>query len=47
MFQFYANKNLTTGEGGMLITNNKKIYEKVKILRLHGMSKDSYGKDSV
>ena len=41
-FSFYANKNLTTGEGGMLITNNKKIYEKVKILRLHGMSKDSW-----
>jgi dTDP-4-amino-4,6-dideoxygalactose transaminase len=41
-FSFYANKNITTGEGGMLVTNNKLIYEKAKILRLHGMSRDSW-----
>jgi len=41
-FSFYANKNITTGEGGMLITNNKKIYDNCKILRLHGMSKDAW-----
>jgi len=47
---FYANKNITTGEGGMLISNNRKIAEKVKMLRLHGMSKDAwqrYAPDSV
>jgi len=32
-FSFYANKIITTGEGGMLVTNNKKIYEKAKKLK--------------
>jgi len=33
MFSFYANKQITTGEGGMLSTNNKKFYEAAKDLR--------------
>ena len=41
-FSFYANKNITTGEGGMIITNKKSIAEKIKILRLHGMSQDAW-----
>lgn len=41
-FSFYATKNLTTGEGGMLLTKNKKITSKVRIMRLHGMSKDAW-----
>ena len=32
-FSFYANKHITTGEGGMIVTNNKKIYSKSKSLR--------------
>ena len=32
-FSFYANKHITTGEGGMILTNNKKLYEKSKSLR--------------
>lgn len=32
-FSFYANKHITTGEGGMIVTNDKKIYEKCKSLR--------------
>ncbi len=32
-FSFYANKHITTGEGGALLTNNKKIYQKIKELR--------------
>ena len=36
-FSFFANKSLTTGEGGMLCLNNKKDYNKGKILRDHGM----------
>ena len=32
-FSFYANKHITTGEGGMILTNNRKIYEKSKSLR--------------
>ena len=46
-FSFYATKNLSVGEGGMLLTNNKKLYDKAKILSLHGMDKaawNRYGK---
>lgn len=43
-FSFYANKTLTTGEGGMITTNNKKIAEKVKILRQHGMSRNIWNR---
>ena len=38
-FSFYPTKNITTAEGGMVITNSKKIAEKVRKLRSHGMSK--------
>jgi len=38
-FSFYPTKNITTAEGGMVITNSKKIAEKVRRLRSHGMSK--------
>jgi dTDP-4-amino-4,6-dideoxygalactose transaminase len=38
-FSFYATKNITSGEGGAVSTNNKEIAEKLKKLRLHGMSK--------
>jgi perosamine synthetase len=39
-FSFYANKIITTGEGGMLVTNNREIYEKAKLLRNLAFSKD-------
>lgn len=39
-FSFYPTKNLTTIEGGMVITNNKKIYDKVKSLRNHGLTRN-------
>ena len=38
-FSFYPTKNITTAEGGMVITNSKKIAEKVRQLRSHGISK--------
>ena len=38
-FSFYPTKNITTAEGGMVITNSKKIAEKVRQLRSHGMTK--------
>jgi len=41
-FSFYANKNITTGEGGMILTKNKALAEKIRVLRLHGMSKDAW-----
>tara|TARA_B100001059_G_scaffold235762_1_gene282707 strand:+ start:28259 stop:29419 length:1161 start_codon:yes stop_codon:yes gene_type:complete len=39
-FSFYANKTITTGEGGMLVTNNKDLYKRVKTMRLHGINRD-------
>ncbi|MDI6841013.1 MAG: DegT/DnrJ/EryC1/StrS family aminotransferase, partial [bacterium] len=41
-FSFYSTKNLTTGEGGMITTNDTEIAEKVRILALHGMSKGAW-----
>jgi len=41
-FSFYATKTLATGEGGMATTDNKEFSEKMKILRLHGISKDAW-----
>ena len=40
-FSFYVNKNIVTGEGGMAITDNEEYANQIKILGLHGMSKDS------
>jgi len=37
-FSFFSNKNLATGEGGMLVTDRDDIAEKVRILRSHGMT---------
>jgi dTDP-4-amino-4,6-dideoxygalactose transaminase len=41
-FSFYATKNLTTGEGGMILTRSEEDAARVKILALHGMSKDAW-----
>ena len=40
IFSFYGNKIITSGEGGMITTNNKELYKKLKYLRDHAMSKD-------
>ena len=37
-FSFFANKNLTTGEGGMVVTNNDEFAEKIMRIRSHGMT---------
>lgn len=39
-FSFYANKTITTGEGGMLTTEDEELYRRVKIMRLHGIDRD-------
>ena len=39
VFSFYPAKHITTGEGGMVITNNKKIYEKIKLSKSLGINK--------
>jgi dTDP-4-amino-4,6-dideoxygalactose transaminase len=41
-FSFYATKTLATGEGGMITTENDEWAERIKILRLHGISKDAW-----
>ncbi|NJK97403.1 MAG: hypothetical protein HC905_23060 [Bacteroidales bacterium] len=38
-FSFFANKIITTGEGGMCLTNDHDLYNKMLVLRDHGMSK--------
>jgi len=39
-FSFYANKTITTGEGGMLVTDDENIYKRAKTMRLHGINRD-------
>ncbi|MBI2789634.1 MAG: DegT/DnrJ/EryC1/StrS aminotransferase family protein [Elusimicrobia bacterium] len=39
---FYVTKNITTAEGGMVLTDNAELADKIKILALHGMSKDAW-----
>lgn len=41
-FSFFSNKNIAIGEGGMVVTKNEKLYEKLKLLRSHGMTTLSY-----
>ncbi|MDP4268106.1 MAG: DegT/DnrJ/EryC1/StrS family aminotransferase [Bacteroidota bacterium] len=43
-FSFYANKTITTGEGGMLLTDNEEVYKRVKIMRLHGINRDIWNR---
>ncbi len=41
-FSFFSNKNISTGEGGLLLTQDIDLYEKTKLLRSHGMTSLSY-----
>ena len=41
-FSFFSNKNISTGEGGMMITDNEAYFEKSKLIRSHGMTSLSY-----
>jgi len=42
VFSFYANKTMTTGEGGMVLTNKDEIANRVSIMRSHGISRDAF-----
>ncbi len=42
VFSFYANKTMTTGEGGMLVTRDPELAKRAKVMRLHGMSRDAF-----
>lgn len=41
-FSFFSNKNISTGEGGMIITNDDALHEKAKLIRSHGMTSLSF-----
>lgn len=45
-FSFFSNKNISTGEGGMFITNNEEYAQKARLIRSHGMSTMSYQRAS-
>jgi dTDP-4-amino-4,6-dideoxygalactose transaminase len=42
VYSFYATKNLVTGEGGMLVVNNKAMADEVRVKHLHGLSRDAW-----
>ncbi|HEY1975359.1 MAG TPA: DegT/DnrJ/EryC1/StrS aminotransferase family protein [Candidatus Baltobacteraceae bacterium] len=42
IYSFYATKNLATGEGGMLVTHDEALADRVRRLSLHGMSRDAW-----
>ncbi len=42
VFSFYANKTMTTGEGGMVVTRNAALAARMKVMRLHGISRDAF-----
>lgn len=45
-FSFFSNKNISTGEGGIVVTNNKDVADKIRLLRSHGMTTMSYQRAS-
>jgi len=45
-FSFYANKTITTGEGGMAVTNDSSLAERMKLMSLHGLSRDAWDRYS-
>ena len=42
VFSFYANKTMTTGEGGMVVTRDAELAKRIKVMRLHGISRDAF-----
>jgi dTDP-4-amino-4,6-dideoxygalactose transaminase len=42
VFSFYANKTMTTGEGGMIVTSSPKIATRVRMMRIHGINRDAF-----
>jgi dTDP-4-amino-4,6-dideoxygalactose transaminase len=42
VFSFYANKTMTTGEGGMIVTRHALLAKRMKIMRLHGIDRDPF-----
>jgi dTDP-4-amino-4,6-dideoxygalactose transaminase len=42
VFSFYANKTITTGEGGMVVTRDAALAQRISVMRLHGISRDAF-----
>lgn len=42
VFSFYANKTMTTGEGGMIVTKSPELAARMKVMRLHGIDRDAF-----
>lgn len=42
VFSFYANKTMTTGEGGMIVTRSEALAKRMKVMRLHGIDRDAF-----
>lgn len=42
VFSFYANKTITTGEGGMAVTRDADLARRMRVMRLHGMNRDAF-----
>ena len=45
-FSFYANKTITTGEGGMAVTDDAELAARMRLLSLHGLSQDAWDRYS-
>lgn len=44
VFSFYANKTMTTGEGGMVVTRSPELARRIRLMRLHGISQDAFNR---
>jgi len=42
VFSFHPNKNMTTGEGGMVVTEDEAVFEKASLLKFHGMDREAW-----
>lgn len=42
VFSFYANKTMTTGEGGMIVTRHADLADRMRVMRLHGINRDAF-----
>jgi dTDP-4-amino-4,6-dideoxygalactose transaminase len=44
VYSFYANKTITTGEGGMIVTNDDEMAKRISVMRLHGIDRDVWNR---
>jgi len=42
VFSFHPNKNMTTGEGGMVVTDDRGVFERASLLKFHGMDREAW-----